>query len=175
MTGDVFIRHYTAVADASPVPVLLYNFAAAFGVNLPTDAVVALAPHPNIIGMKESGGDLAQIGDQVSRDARRLRRGRRAAPMLYASLCVGAIGGFVAAANVIPEPLVRLYDLATSGRHARGTGAAARDRAARARRDGRLGRAGVKAAMTLAGYRGGYPRAPLAPRARPPSSNACAA
>ena len=58
MTADAFVRHYTAVADASPVPVLLYNFTALTGVTLPIDAVAALSRHPNIVGMKESGGDV---------------------------------------------------------------------------------------------------------------------
>jgi len=56
MTNEVFVRHYTAVADASPVPVLLYNFTAVTGVNLQPAAVARLATHPNIAGMKESGG-----------------------------------------------------------------------------------------------------------------------
>jgi hypothetical protein len=67
MTAEVFVRHYTAVADASPVPVLLYNFTAVTGVNLPVAAVARLATHPNIAGMKESGGDVAQLfADLVS-------------------------------------------------------------------------------------------------------------
>src|SRR2546423_11542012 len=66
MTTDAFVRHYTAVADASPVPVLLYNFTSLTGVNLLPAAVAALAVHPNIIGMKESGGDIAQIAELVS-------------------------------------------------------------------------------------------------------------
>jgi len=66
MTNDVFVRHYTAVADASPVPVLLYNFTAVTGVNLLPAAVARLATHPNIAGMKESGGDVAQVADLVS-------------------------------------------------------------------------------------------------------------
>src|SRR4029453_19351392 len=66
MTNDVFVRHYTAVADASPVPVLLYNFTAVTGVNLQPAAVARLATHPNIIGMKESGGDVAHVADLVS-------------------------------------------------------------------------------------------------------------
>src|SRR6267142_2308466 len=65
MTTDVFVRHYTAVADASPVPVLLYNFTAVTGVNLLPAAVARLATHPNIIGMKESGGDIAQMAELV--------------------------------------------------------------------------------------------------------------
>ena len=66
MTNDAFVRHYTAVADASPVPVLLYNFTAVTGVNLLPAAVARLATHPNIVGMKESGGDVAQVADLVS-------------------------------------------------------------------------------------------------------------
>src|SRR6478735_714193 len=53
MTTDAFVRHYTAVAEASPVPVLLYNFTAVTGVTIPVAAVAALAVHPNIAGMKE--------------------------------------------------------------------------------------------------------------------------
>ena len=66
MTNDVFVRHYTAVADASPVPVLLYNFTAVTGVNLLPAAVSRIATHPNVVGMKESGGDVAQIAELVS-------------------------------------------------------------------------------------------------------------
>src|SRR5919198_729455 len=66
MTGEAFVRHYTAVADASPVPVLLYNFTALTGVDLLPATVSQLATHPNIIGMKESGGDAARINDLVS-------------------------------------------------------------------------------------------------------------
>src|SRR6185295_11492410 len=50
-------------ADASPVPVLLYNFTALTGVTLETDAVAELARHTNIIGMKESNSDVLRISD----------------------------------------------------------------------------------------------------------------
>src|SRR4029078_11274488 len=66
MTNDVFVRHYSAVADASPVPVLLYNFTAVTGVNLQATAVARVAANPNIVGMKESGGDVSQVADLVS-------------------------------------------------------------------------------------------------------------
>ena len=103
MTTDVFVRHYTAVADASPVPVLLYNFTAVTGVNLLPAAVARLATHPNIVGMKESGGDVAQIADLVSltpddftcSPARRRR--------FYPTLCVGAAGGILALATRCPS------------------------------------------------------------------------
>ena len=66
MTADVFVRHYRAVADASPVPVLLYNYTGVTGVNLPVAAVSELAEHANIAGMKESNGDLPRIADLVA-------------------------------------------------------------------------------------------------------------
>ncbi len=65
MDSPSLIAHFTAVADASPVPVILYNVPVNTGVDLPAAAVRALAPHPNIIGMKESGGDVAKIGQMI--------------------------------------------------------------------------------------------------------------
>src|ERR1041385_6099342 len=67
MNTDVFVRHYTAVAEASPVPVLLYNFTAVTGVNIPADAVARLSEHADVIGIKESGGNVAQIAEFVKR------------------------------------------------------------------------------------------------------------
>ncbi len=167
MTPDALVAHYTAVADASPAPVLLYNFAAAFGVNLPIDVIVRLAEHRNIIGLKESGGDLAQIGDQVSRTPDDFAIVVGSAPTMYASLCVGVDGAVVAAANVIPDLMVTLHELTTGGQHRE---ALLLQRAITPLARGVTSQWGVpalKAAMTLAGYRGGYPRMPLQPA--PPS------
>ena len=65
LTTAAFIRHYTAVADASPVPVLLYNYSALTGVTLPVEAAAALSIHENIVGLKESGHDMGYVGDLV--------------------------------------------------------------------------------------------------------------
>src|SRR5438876_10474084 len=93
MTSDAFVRHYTAVADASPVPVLLYNFTALTGVNLLPAAVSKLATHPNIIGMKESGGDIAQIADLVAGTPADFIVLAGTALNFYPALFVGATGG----------------------------------------------------------------------------------
>ena len=61
LTVEAFTGHYARVADASPIPILLYNYTALTGVTLPPDAVAALSAHPNIIGMKESGTDESLI------------------------------------------------------------------------------------------------------------------
>jgi 4-hydroxy-2-oxoglutarate aldolase len=163
MTTEALVRHYTAVADASPVPVILYNFAAAFGVNLATDAIATLSAHPNIVGLKESGGDVAQVAEQVAATPEDFAVVVGAAPALYASLCVGARGGVVAVANVVPGACVLLYELTFAGRHAEAL-ALQRALAPLARAvTATYGVAGLKAAMTLAGYRGGQPRSPLLP------------
>jgi 4-hydroxy-2-oxoglutarate aldolase len=163
MTDDAFVRHYTAVADASPVPVLLYNFTAVTGVNLSPAAVSRLATHPNIAGMKESGGDIVQISDLVSvtPDAFNLLVG--SATTFYAALCVGVRGAVLALGCVVPLACVRLYELAKSGRHDE-----ARTLQQRlmplARLLGRVhGVPGLKAALNLAGWDVGIPRRPLIP------------
>jgi 4-hydroxy-2-oxoglutarate aldolase len=167
MTSAALVAHYRAVADASPLPVLLYNFAAAFGVNLPIDAIAMLAEHPNVVGMKESSGDVMQVAEEVSQTPSRFEVVVGSAPSLYPSMCVGAIGGVVAVANCAPDACIRLYDATRGGRH---------DLALDLQRaltplaravTGRFGVAGLKAAMTLEGYRGGAPRMPLAPAPAP--------
>src|SRR3954463_1712484 len=117
MTNDVFVRHYTAVADASPVPVLLYNFTAVTGVNLQPAAVARLATHPNIAGMKESGGDVAQVADLVSLTPDDFIVLAGSAATLYPMMCVGAAGGILALANVLPDPCVKLFELSRDGKH----------------------------------------------------------
>lgn len=163
MTNDIFVRHYTAVADASPVPVLLYNFTAVTGVNLLPAAVSRLATHPNIVGMKESGGDVAQIADLVAGTPTDFRVLAGSSSTFYPALAVGASGGILALANVLPDACVRLLDLFRQGRHDE-----ARDLQQRLMPLSRLlgnvyGVAGLKAALKLIGCDVGVPRPPLAP------------
>ena len=167
LTADVLIAHYRAVADASPVPVLLYNFPAATGVTLPVSAVERLAAHPNIVGVKESSGDVGVVADLVSRTPDGFTVVVGSAPTLYASLALGADGGVVAVANVIPDLCVRLHGLVRDGRHdeARVLQRAITPLARAVTTE--HGVTGLKAAMDAAGYRGGTPRLPL-----PPASDA---
>jgi dihydrodipicolinate synthase/N-acetylneuraminate lyase len=163
MTNDAFVRHYTAVADASPVPVLLYNFTAVTGVNLLPAAVSRIATHPNVIGLKESGGDLAQITDLVTGTPKDFRVLSGSGSTFYPSLCAGVDGGILALANVIPDACVRLYELFKEGKHDE-----ARDLQRQILPLAKLlgsvyGVAGLKAALKLAGCDVGVPRPPLAP------------
>lgn len=163
MTPDAFIKHYTAVADASPIPIILYNFTAVTGVTLPAAVVAELARHPNIVGMKESNPDLIQIAELVERAPQKFSVLVGSAPTLYPSLCIGAHGAILSLACVAPDLCVRLYELVQEGRHA--------EALALQRRLTPLGRLiasvhgvpGLKIALDLAGYVGGDPRPPLLP------------
>ncbi len=161
MTSDVFVAHYTAVADASPVPVLLYNVTVFTGVNLLPAAVARLAAHPNIAGMKESGGDIAQVGELVATTPERFQVLAGSATTLYAALSAGARGGILALACVVPELMVRMVDLVRQARHDE-----ARTLQQHIATLAKLvtsvhGIPGLKAAAKLAGYPSGAPRPPL--------------
>ncbi|HZP46913.1 MAG TPA: dihydrodipicolinate synthase family protein [Vicinamibacterales bacterium] len=162
MTTDVFVRHYTAVADASPVPVLLYNFTAVTGVNLLPAAVARLGTHANIVGMKESGGDIAQITEVIAGTPADFQMIAGSLATFYAALCVGCVGGILAPACVVAEACVQLYELTRAARH---------DEAQRLQQEllpiarllggGGYGVAGLKAALSVIGYDVGMPRPPL--------------
>src|SRR5262249_43369110 len=163
MTTDAFVRHYTALADESPVPVLLYNFTALTGVNLLPAAVHALATHPNIVGMKESGGDVAQIADLVSGTSKDFAVLAGTTATFYAALCVGVSGGVLALGCVVPDACKRLFTRVREGRHDAAR-ALQRDLMPLARLLGpTYGVPGLKAAMNLLGYDVGVPRPPLSP------------
>jgi 4-hydroxy-2-oxoglutarate aldolase len=163
LTPAALLAHYRAVADAAPVPVVLYNMPAATGVTLAPPIVEALAAHPNVAGIKESSGDVAVVGDLVARLPARFPVVVGAAPTLYASLMVGAAGAIVAVANVVPELCVRLHALARAGRHAEALSLQRAIAPLAAAVTTGYGVAGLKAAMAFAGYRPGEPRRPLAP------------
>jgi 4-hydroxy-2-oxoglutarate aldolase len=163
MTTEAFVRHYTAVADASPVPVLLYNYMAVTGVNLKPDAVAALAKHPNVIGAKESGGDIAQISEYVARTPEGFAVMAGSGPNFYSALAVGATGGILAIAGVVPEHCVRIFSLVRENRLAEALALQRRIVPLAHSITTRYGVAGLKIGVELAGYVGGEPRAPLGP------------
>lgn len=163
MTTDLFVRHFTEVADASPVPVLPYNVPSFTGVNMAAEAIGTLSSHPNIPGVKDSSANLTQIADLVTLTPPTFSVLVGSAPTLYASLCVGAVGGIVGAACVIPDLMVELYGLAMAGRHAEAVALQRRITPLAKSVTTIYGAAGLKAAMEMVGYVGGAPRRPLSP------------
>lgn len=163
MTPEVFVRHYTAVADASPVPILLYNVTMYTGVNLQADAVARLAEHPNIVGMKESTSDVAQVADLVSRVPESFPVLAGSGATFFASLAVGASGAVLALSAVLPDICVEIYELVRQRRHEEAR-ALHRQATPLARLLGSLhGVSGLKYALDQLGYVGGPVRPPLSP------------
>jgi len=163
MTSENFIRHYTEVADASPVPVLLYNVTVYTGVNLLPDAVEKLSEHPNIVGLKDSGNDMLQIGDYLTRAKPGFTVLAGAAPTLFSAAALGVHGAVLALAGLVPDSCVQLFEHVKAGRidDAR---ALQRRLLPLARSIGPIyGVPGLKAALDLVGLKGGVPRAPLRP------------
>jgi len=163
MTAGAFVDHYTAVADVSPVPVLLYNFTALTGVTLPVSAVTRLAEHPNILGMKESGSDMGLVADLIDQTPDDFRMLVGSAPTFYSALMLGARGGVLALASVVPDLCVDLYDLVQANRLVEAR-SLQRKLTPLAHLVTRVhGVPGLKAALSLVGYAGGKPRPPLRP------------
>ncbi len=125
MTTDAFVRHFTEVADASPVPVLLYNVTLYTGVNLLPDAVERLAVHPNIVGIKESGSDIGQIAEYVARTPDDFTVLAGSATTLVHALCAGCDGAILALASLAPAECVSLAMLVRETASRRGPCAAA--------------------------------------------------
>ena len=163
LTTEIFVRHYTEVADASPVPVLLYNVTMFTGVSLHPDAVERLGRHPNIIGMKESGSDIGLLSEYVARTPDEFTVLGGSATMLVHSLSAGCGGAIIALAALLPEACVTLWNHVREGRFAEAQ-TLQRTLTPLARLvGGGHGVPGLKAALDLMGYTGGFPRPPLRP------------
>jgi 4-hydroxy-2-oxoglutarate aldolase len=157
------VAHYTAVADASPVPVLLYNYAAFTGVSMTPETIGRLAAHANIRGIKETTTDGAQFVDLEAVVPPRFSVLAGSAPGAYSAFCAGAAGAILAVACVRPGLCLRLKAAVDEGQHEEALDIQQRlNPLARAVTTG-FGIAGLKAAMDLSGLTGGAPRPPLTP------------
>jgi 4-hydroxy-2-oxoglutarate aldolase len=161
MSTDAFVRHYTAVADASPLPVLLYNVTIFTGVNLLPDAVERLARHANIVGIKESNSDVVQLADFIARTPDDFIVLAGSGPTFYAALAAGASGAVLALANVLPDMCVDLYEMVQKGRHSEAVALQRRITPLAKLLGAVHGIAGLKYALDQIGFIGGATRAPL--------------
>ena len=163
MSEEALRRHFTAVADASPVPIYLYSVPAFTGLAWPPGLAASLAGHPRIAGMKESSGDVGLLGRIVASVPTDFEVACGNAPVLYPALCAGATGGILAVANCAPRLVVALHDAFVAGDHARARLLQEVLTPLAVAVTSTWGVAGLKAALDLAGLRGGAVRAPLLP------------
>ena len=163
MTTDAFVKHYTQVADRSPVPVLLYNVTMYTGVNLLPEAVGILSQHPNIVGIKETNSDMVQFGEYLGRAASGFTVLAGSGATYFSALMLGAHGAILAVAGVAPDQCVQIFSAVRDGRvdEARTMN---RKLAPLSKLVGAThGVPGLKAALTVLGFEGGFPRPPLQP------------
>ena len=161
MKPQVLYDHYISVADSSKIEVLLYNVPQFTGVNLEPAWVAKLSEHPNIIGIKDSSGNIGQLSEIIHLSQNGFAVFTGSAPVLFPALCVGAVGGILAVANAIPEICVRIYNLFKEGKMDEARALQNRMTPLAKAVTTQHGIGGLKIAMDIAGYFGGNPRPPL--------------
>ena len=115
MNESALHAYFTTVADNSPIPILLYNVPKFTHINMTAGLVAQLSRHPNIAGIKDSTGNVIQLGEianQVDADFNLLVG---TAGALFGALTLGCVGGVLALANVAPQICVRIYQLVQEG------------------------------------------------------------
>jgi len=161
MTAAALQNYFLAVAEASPIPVMLYNMPRNTGINLTADLVAALSSHPNIVGVKDSSGNIVQIAEIVAGAREGFAVFAGSGSFLLATLLMGGVGGTLAVANVLPGQCTRIAALAGEGRVEEARRLQLQILAVNAAVTTRWGVAGLKAALDLLGYYGGPPRRPV--------------
>jgi 4-hydroxy-2-oxoglutarate aldolase len=161
MTPESLVCHYEAVADASPIPILVYNVPKFTGVNVDAATLARIAEHPNIVGVKDTSGNITQLADTVRQVKPDFQVLAGSASFFLAGLAVGAVGGILALANIAPGKALDIYHLFQDGQMEEAAELQRRMIPVNAAVTARFGIAGLKAALDMLGYYGGPVRAPL--------------
>jgi 4-hydroxy-2-oxoglutarate aldolase len=165
MTEEVLFRYFSTLADRSPIPLLIYNAPAFCGVTVSPSLVGRLAAHPSIVGMKDSAA--SGIEEFLKFESASFHVLAGSANFLFRAMMGGSVGGTVSLANSFPRMAMELFRLGQARDEERGVPFQARVTRINQVIAGPFGPAGVKAAMNLAGLKGGIPRRPLLPLTPP--------
>jgi 4-hydroxy-2-oxoglutarate aldolase len=160
---EVYIAHFRCVADASPIPVILYSVPQFTGVALEAPEVGVLAQHPNIIGIKESSGNVQRAAEMLAAVPPSFQILVGSASMMFPSMVLGAVGAILALASPLPELCVALFNAVRKGDFEEARALQSSVLPASKVIVSQHGIPGVKYAMDQASYRGGLPRQPMLP------------
>jgi 4-hydroxy-2-oxoglutarate aldolase len=155
--------HYLAVAEGSPVPVVVYHMPRFTHVTLEAGLMAELSRHPNIAGIKDSSGDLKRFAEYTEACEKECRLFVGNGALLYAALELGAVGGILALGLLAPERYAKLIDHFKAGRLPEAGRLQERLAPAHKQIVAAFGARGVKAGLDLLGWHGGPPRSPLRP------------
>ena len=161
MKPQILHDHFVAVAESSKIGILVYNVPQFTGINLEPEWVAKLSEHPNIVGMKDSSGNIGQLSEIIHLSEKGFAVFVGSAPVFFPALCMGAVGGILAVANVIPQEYVRIQSLFDKGKMDEAKALQNQLTPLAKAVTTRYGIGGLKIAMDLAGYFGGNPRRPL--------------
>jgi 4-hydroxy-2-oxoglutarate aldolase len=163
MTAQALEAYYLEVVEESKIPVILYNVPKFTGLDIPLQSIVSLSRHPNIVGLKDSSGNVSFLGEVLKACPQDFNVLQGSGSALYASLALGARGGILALADMAPGESVEIYQLAKEGEWEKAREIQLRVITVNQRIVGNYGVPGIKCALDLLGYFGGDPRPPLRP------------
>lgn len=161
MKPQILYDHFIAVAESSRIGILIYNVPQFTGINLDPEVVAKLSEHPNIIGIKDSSGNIGQLSEIIHLSQKGFAVFVGSAPVFFPALCIGAVGGILAVANVVPQECVQIQNLFNKGKMGEARALQSRLTPLAKAVTTKYGIGGLKMAMDLAGYFGGNPRLPL--------------
>ncbi|MDD3390842.1 MAG: dihydrodipicolinate synthase family protein [Synergistaceae bacterium] len=163
MNGPALEKFYTMLADASPIPVMIYNMPGNSGVNVPSSLTLKVAAHPNITGIKDSGGNIVQISEVLAKAPEGFSVFAGSGSYLLATLMLGGVGGTLAVANVVPDFCAEIQENFEKGDLEKARKMQLALLPLNAAVTSRFGIGGMKAAMDMVGFKGGLPRLPILP------------
>ncbi len=163
MKEAALMEHFSELADHSPIPILLYNVPKFTHINMAAEFVARLSEHSNIIGLKDSSGNVIQLGEILNLVAKDFNVMVGTAGVLFSALTIGCVGGVCALANVVPEACVRIFDLVKADDLDAARELQLKMIPVNQAVTAIYGVPGLKAAMDMLGYFGGDPRLPLLP------------
>jgi len=156
-------NHYFSVADASPIPLLIYNMPANTGIDLNPEIIISFSGHENIIGLKDSGGNLVKMGTVMDLADSEFQVLAGSAGFLLPALSAGAVGGILALANIAPQQCINLYHAFCSGEKERSGDMQSKIMELNTAVTRQWGVPALKEAMDYIGLYGGPARKPLMP------------
>lgn len=163
MTDEALTRFYTEVADNIPIPVLLYNVPKFTHLNLTAGLISRLSRHPNIVGVKDSSGNVNLLGQYLNNSESNFNVLVGTAGVLFSGLTLGCVGGIVAMANVAPQACVKILESVNQGDVDKARRLQLKMLPVNNAVTLDFGISGLKAAMDMLDYFGGEPRSPLLP------------
>ncbi len=161
MTDKALYKYFIEVADNVNIPIMLYNMPRNAGLNMSSELVIELSKHKNIAGIKDSSGNIVQIAEICANTDEDFSVFAGSGSFLYPALALGAVGGTLAVANIMPEQCVKVYKSVMNKDYETARNIQYKLLKPNKAVTAQYGIAGLKEALNLLGYNGGCTRKPM--------------